>query len=93
MLCVCGRMGSSVDTDIKFNAHDNHCTGNKQEALRGKVTFPRSPDSKCQAHDVHLGDLTPKSVLLVTMLYSQRDNLTAYKTVHVRNFLTELYLC
>lgn len=43
-----------IDTNIKFNAHDNHFTVKKHEALRGKMTFPRSPDSKWQTHHLDL---------------------------------------
>lgn len=76
----------------KIYAHNNYFIDKKYEVLRSKVTFPRSPDSKWQTHDLDLGDLTPESVLLATMLYCQRDILTLYKTLHVRNFLDGLYV-
>lgn len=76
----------SIDTNIKFNAHDNHFTVKKHEALRGKMTFPRSSDNKWQTHDLDVGNLTPESVLLATMVYSQNNNLISYKTLPCKEF-------
>ena len=95
-MCVCARVCVCVcvcvNIDIKCNVQDNHFTDKEHEALRSKVTFPGSSDSRWQIQNLDPGDLTPESVLLATILYCQRDNLTSYKTLHVRNFLAGLYV-
>lgn len=58
-------------------------TDKEHEALKGKVTYPRSPDSKRQTHNLYLGDLTPESILFKNKEYIFIDFLEGERKTHI----------